>query len=124
MNGTLRRGLLPGVLLLLFLGVTFLLDPSGLPRVPVCWSREFLHIPCPACGLTRALLLIGHGRWEEAWSMNPFGFPVYAGVLLWGVSAWTSWRPRWMSDSRLFRQALWVPVAVALMWCVWLLRMM
>ncbi len=58
-------------------GASFLLTPSALPAWDLCWFKSLTHHPCPACGLTHSFLAIGHGRWSEAWSYNPFGFVWY-----------------------------------------------
>lgn len=39
----------------------------------LCPSRELLGLPCPGCGLTRSILLIFRGRFEESWRLQPFG---------------------------------------------------
>ena len=39
----------------------------GPPPCPF-WALGF---PCPGCGLTRALLMAAHGRFADAWAMNP-----------------------------------------------------
>nr|WP_255427416.1 DUF2752 domain-containing protein [Yimella sp. cx-51] len=45
--------------------------------------------PCPTCGMTRAWVLLGHGRWSESLSYNPVGPLVLATVLIWfGVLLW------------------------------------
>lgn len=34
---------------------------------------------CPACGITRGLSALVHGRFGEAWAIYPFAFPVALG---------------------------------------------
>lgn len=37
----------------------------------VCFSVILFGIPCPACGMTRAIVLLFQGRFTEALCMNP-----------------------------------------------------
>jgi len=45
----------------------------------LCFSREWLGVPCPGCGLTRSFICLGHGQLARAWHFNP------AGVLMFGL---------------------------------------
>lgn len=38
-----------------------------------CWFRQSFGVPCPACGLTRSVLLTLHGQLQMAWQLNPAG---------------------------------------------------
>jgi hypothetical protein len=49
--------------------------------IPVCPFRIATGKPCPFCGLTRAVALATHGRWPEAFRMNPL-WPVFAAAIL------------------------------------------
>jgi hypothetical protein len=62
-------------------------DPD--PARAFCFSRRFLGIPCPGCGLTRAFAHLAKGEWTAALSAHPLA-PVLAGEavvgwLLWGL---------------------------------------
>ncbi|MBI2390243.1 MAG: DUF2752 domain-containing protein [Deltaproteobacteria bacterium] len=39
--------------------------------VPICPTRNWLHIPCPGCGATRAFLLALQGHFAESFRMHP-----------------------------------------------------
>lgn len=39
-----------------------------------CLFKRIYHIPCPACGSTRAVMEIFHGHLKEAFMLNPNGF--------------------------------------------------
>ncbi len=47
---------------------------EGIFRCPSTW----FGLQCPGCGVTRALSLLCHGRFGEAWQMNS----VFCGVIL------------------------------------------
>lgn len=47
-----------------------------------CPLQTVLQVPCPGCGLTRALLALLKGQWQVAWNGHPFVF-VAAGAMLW-----------------------------------------
>jgi hypothetical protein len=43
---------------------------------PFCPMRRTLHVPCPACGLTRAVRLAMEGDFAAATAMHPLWFVV------------------------------------------------
>lgn len=72
---------------------------------PICPTKNFLGIPCPGCGMTRALRAFLLGRWSAALVLHPLVFPFVAlvtmeafralfgqnpgrSVRLWGVWMW------------------------------------
>ena len=48
-----------------------------LPEIPTCPIRYFSDSRCPTCGTTRSVWHLLHGRFAEAWRMNPVGFVVF-----------------------------------------------
>lgn len=63
-------------------------DPD--PARALCFSRRFLSLPCPGCGLTRAFAHLAKGEWSAALTAHPFA-PLFAvealaGWLVWGMS--------------------------------------
>lgn len=48
----------------------------------VCFIRLLFGVPCPACGMTRACVLLLEGNLTGAWQMHAMVFPVIFGVLL------------------------------------------
>jgi ABC-type multidrug transport system fused ATPase/permease subunit len=71
------------VLVLLFVG----LSPSWLASVVLCPFRQLTGLPCPGCGMTRALNTLIHGHWELALSLHPLSPIVAVGIVLFGISA-------------------------------------
>ena len=56
-------------------------------RIPwVCSLRARFGLPCPTCGLTRAMILTLHGHLHAAWSVAPSG-PVFLFGLLAAATA-------------------------------------
>jgi hypothetical protein len=51
-----------------------------------CSFRQQFGIPCPACGMTRSVLLTLHGFWRSALEVNPGGPLLVLGVLLLGAT--------------------------------------
>jgi len=49
-------------------------DPSG---YGLCWFKNIFHIPCPGCGLTRALLCILSGDLKGAFFYNALSIPLF-----------------------------------------------
>lgn len=46
--------------------------------VPLCLFSELTGRDCPGCGMTRAFIFIGHGRFAAAVAMHPASIPAYA----------------------------------------------
>jgi hypothetical protein len=61
--------------------------PSNDPAAAICLSRRLFHLPCPACGLTRAFALLAKGDWRAAVALHPLA-PVLALELILGWLAW------------------------------------
>jgi hypothetical protein len=57
---------------------------------PVCLLRQIAHIPCPTCGMTRALALLAAGEWRAALALHPWApavaIQIVAGWVLWGAA--------------------------------------
>lgn len=66
--------------------VTLVWTVSALPTafgIQRCTIATLFHVPCPGCGLTRALRLFGAGDIQGSLRMHPLALPVLAaGVLL------------------------------------------
>lgn len=62
-----------------------LVDLAALPGRTICLFRNLFSIPCAGCGMTRAFLLLGHGRWADAVRMNllsPLAFATLVALFL------------------------------------------
>jgi hypothetical protein len=81
-----RLWLLAGLMGLAGLAVLHVWVPSSDPSRAICLSRRLLHLPCPACGMTRAFAHLAKGEWSAAVSDHPLA-PVVAleMVLGWAV---------------------------------------
>ena len=56
-----------------------MLLPTGLESpVSLCLVKGLTGLDCPGCGMTRAFLLIGHGRFADAVAMHPGSIPAFA----------------------------------------------
>lgn len=74
--------------------------PAGGLGVELCMWKRATHLPCPGCGMTRALRAAGHADMAAAVRFNPFGLVllpwamVAASTLAWprrgrdAVDAW------------------------------------
>lgn len=64
----------------------------GWPLPPACYSREFLGVPCPGCGLTRSFIYLARGEWQDAWREHRLGWLVAAVVAFqFPYRAWALW---------------------------------
>lgn len=48
----------------------------------VCFSKILFGIPCPACGITRAAILMITGHFNESFQMHPLLILVIIGIFL------------------------------------------
>ncbi len=62
-----------------------LLPPGWRSPVPLCAVKALAGLECPGCGMTRAFLLIGHGRFADATAMHPIAVPVF--LIVTGLAA-------------------------------------
>jgi hypothetical protein len=76
-----------------------------------CPFRRLTGLPCPLCGMTRALCAIGHGHLAlavELHAISPVVFAMFAGGLLGSLGqlgGWLAPPPAWM-QRRLFAALL------------------
>ena len=54
---------------------------AGLPGWP-CPFRDYLGVPCPGCGLSRASVALFQGDWFRAMTYHAFVVPVLLGLIL------------------------------------------
>ena len=65
--------------------------------VPLCAVKALTGADCPGCGMTRAFLLVGHGRFAEASAQHPLAVPAFltvAGLAVVGLARIARERPR------------------------------
>lgn len=72
-NGVRVLLLAPAFVLLL----AALLPVDWRSPVPLCAVNAITGLDCPGCGMTRAFLLIGHGRVGEATKAHPLAVPAF-----------------------------------------------
>jgi len=95
-------------------------DPD--PARAFCFSRRFLGIPCPGCGLTRSFAHLAKGEWPAALAAHPLA-PVLAAE---AFVAWLLWGIGLRRTSPLLRPEWIGPVAlghVAVLCALWLGRL-
>jgi hypothetical protein len=63
-----------------------LTDPDRPLPFEVCGFKWLTGLPCPTCGLTRALCHAVHGQWAESVASHPAGLIVAA-----GLAGWMAW---------------------------------
>lgn len=67
------------------IAASVLVELSDLPGRTICLFRNLFSLPCAGCGMTRAFLLLGHGRWADAVRMNllsPLAFATLVALFL------------------------------------------
>ena len=83
-----------------------------------CTFQSTIGLPCPGCGLTRALLASLHGRFQEAFSLHPLFW--LAPLVILAVLILLAVAPDRLSDPKLNR--FWLGLAILFM-VVYLVRM-
>ena len=82
-----RLWLLAGLAGLAGLAILHVWVPSGDPSTAICLLRRFFHLPCPGCGMTRALAHLAKGEWSAAVRDHPLA----PGLALEAILGWTAW---------------------------------
>jgi hypothetical protein len=59
-----------------------LFGASQLRLPPLCSSREWFGVKCPACGLTRSFVHLAHGDWPASTQAHPVGWLLALVLLL------------------------------------------
>jgi len=99
--------------------------PAAL-RWQQCGFARMFHIPCPGCGMTRAVMLLMAGDWRGSLHMHPLALPVLAaGATFALATVWTTYVHGWpmVHKSRLGRASLvGLGVAYAASIILWALR--
>ena len=99
--------------------------PAAL-RWQQCGFARMFHMPCPGCGMTRAVTLLLAGDWRGSLHMHPLALPVIAaGAAFALATVWTTYVYGWpmVHKSRLGRAALVaLAVAYAASILLWILR--
>jgi hypothetical protein len=67
---SIARAVAPLVVLSLATAVLLLFPPARFSFYPQCPIHEYLHLQCPGCGGTRALVALLHGHLAEAFHFN------------------------------------------------------
>jgi hypothetical protein len=67
---SIARAAAPLVVLSLAATVLLLFPPTRFSFYPQCPIHEYLHLQCPGCGGTRALVALLHGHLAEAFRFN------------------------------------------------------
>lgn len=70
----------------LALALSVVLPPDGL-GFDICWIHRMFGVPCPACGLTRSVTSLTHGRFQQAVVYHPFGPVLYVMLVCAGLYA-------------------------------------
>lgn len=85
-----RTWWLAGLLGVAGLAVLHVWVPSNDPAQAICLSRRLFHIPCPACGLTRAFAHLAKGEWAAAVTLHPLAPLLAAEMILGWLAAGTA----------------------------------
>jgi hypothetical protein len=84
----------------------------------LCYTREWLGIPCPGCGLTRCFVSLAHGQLGRAWHFNPAGILLFGLVLAQipyrSVQLWRIYRGKSLLEIPNFVWMVYLMVAVLL----------
>lgn len=96
--------------------------PSKGTDYSFCGLYSTLHLPCPACGMTRSVSSFLHGHWDWSWQFHPMGGIVALGLL--AVAGASFWPERWRESARQWltrheRPALWVLYSLIALWLLY-----
>ena len=105
-------------------GTTWRLSLFGFDLPGVCWFSALTGRPCAACGMTRSVTLLLHGRFAASYAQHPFGLlaalmalaalPSRAARLRGRAAAWTIRWDQW------WNRAMTIALCGLLLW--WAVR--
>src|SRR5438105_2664173 len=64
-----------------WLALNLAADSGGSSLPTPCLFKEITGLPCPSCGITRALLLLAHGNLSASLFLNPLGLLLALGMI-------------------------------------------
>lgn len=119
----MSRWWLPGGFLAL-LGARgwYALHPEWLTDGPIlCPVRLLTGVPCPGCGMTRAVASCVLGDWMGAFHHHPLAVPLLGLAVVTALLAWCppAWQEPWR---RLWAQRWWSGALLGCVVGVWLFR--
>ena len=88
-----------------YIGLYYHLYFAGQGGFTPCLSKFFFHLPCPACGTTRGIVMFLHAQPLDALQMNPNSFLVLLALLVMTVLLFTD---AFSSGNRLYRLYIYV----------------
>ncbi len=113
--------------MLVLLAPLLLLGAVQAAGLTICPLRNTVGVPCPGCGLTRAVWAVLQGDWGRALRLHPLVF-VLAPLAGW-VWAEVAWRAAGLADRRPFPvlvpsrwRAIWLWGLLLALIGIWLLR--
>lgn len=65
-----------------YIGLYYHLSFERQGSFTLCLSKLFFHLPCPACGTTRGIIMLFRGQPLDAFRMNPNSFLVLLVLLV------------------------------------------
>ncbi len=98
---------------------------ARLPAIP-CWFYEWTGIPCPLCGISRAIGALFRGHIRESFAWHPFGpAAVLLAVLLCVAATLPEWRRVALSRyiQRIEERTAASAVLMLLLFVFWILRL-
>jgi hypothetical protein len=91
------------ILLCVILASVLLPVHLNVPLMP-CLFQSIFHIPCPGCGMTRAFILLGHFRIQEAFMMNCNSIFIYGLIVFITMNELIGWLTGWQVRFRPSRK--------------------
>jgi hypothetical protein len=81
-------------------GAAALTDPTRPLPFEVCVFHKMTGLPCPTCGMTRAVCHAVHGHWAQSIAWHPAGLILAAGLLGWMLwAAGEAWRGQAIAEA-------------------------
>ncbi|MFT6749504.1 MAG: hypothetical protein ACI9XR_001080 [Flavobacterium sp.] len=77
-----RNKLYTILLIACFLGFSYFIYSFNFEHSTFCVLKKITSFPCPACGNTRAILLLIQGKFVSSLLLNPLGIVVFLAMLI------------------------------------------
>ena len=101
-----------------FLYRAYLDTLPGDGRISLCLIHDVLHLYCPGCGGTRAIVALLRGQWLHSLRCNPLSAYLVVGFIVFDVRTAIAIAQRKEQLPRLRAPYFWITLAIAVTLCI------
>ena len=86
----------------------------------ICFLKNLVHIPCPACGSSRAIMFLLNGNIKQSILTNPLGIIIFIALILLTIllivdfvkNSNIVWKYYIKFEAFIIKKIIWIPLSV------------